>query len=109
MPLISSELTGVNAGWTTSFSPSSSLLDSLSTRTGTLTCLRLFPFACFSGALWRPVCILGWRSGTVVARLVADEDNDDEDEDEDDEDDEEEEDEEAEEEAEEEVARPVVA
>ena len=110
MPLTWSALTGVNAGWTTSFSPSSSLLDSLSTRTGTLTCLRLFPFACFSGALWRPVCILGWRSGTVVARLVADEDNDDEDEDdEDEEDDEEDEDEEAEEEAAEEVAEEVVA
>ena len=108
MSLTWSELTGVNAVWTTSTS-SPSLSDSVSTRAGIMTFLRLFPFAFFSEAPWRPVCILGWRSGTVVARLVADEDNDDEDEDEDDEDDEEEEDEEAEEEAEEEVARPVVA
>ena len=107
MSLTWSELTGVNAVWRTSTSSSSLLSDPLSTGAGTLTFLRLL--ALVSEALWRPVCLLGWRSGTVVARLVADEDNDDEDEDEDDEDDEEEEDEEAEEEAEEEVARPVVA
>lgn len=110
MSLTWSELTGVNAVWRTSTSSSSLLSDPLSTGADTMTFLRLVPFPCFSEALWRPVCILGWRSGTVVARLVADEDNDDEDEDdEDEEDDEEDEDAEAEEEAAEEVVEEVVA
>ena len=108
MSLTWSELTGVNAVWRTSTSSSSLLSDPLSTGAGTLTFLRLL--ALVSEALWRPVCLLGWRSGTVVARLVADEDNDDEDEDdEDEEDDEEDEDAEAEEEAAEEVVEEVVA